>query len=1188
MEMEEFGSDGAGGGGSEDEDAWLFADEEHDLSSTDEFSGGSSSGSTNTPLPSSHREPQDLWVDSSGEPLGLFDGEARGGAEREPLPLPPPQLRAVPTEVPAAPSAHGQDSAASTAQQLDPGLTEAKPLKRRRALTVDPPARTAPASVAGLRSHSSGSLPIKDAEHLLLDDSELGAGPRPALLSAIGPAVLGSVFKDDVLRRKSGSDSWVCKAGKKGSSARPTADGVWTVRRSYGTVTLSKSRAGMDAGASGGTLPLSLRFHRYTLEKNATGGGATQSRAGAGNVRSSMKLFHVLADQEQGEEASHTAGGVSAADFAYGGDLAAQRPEGLDAPALKQEAPTQEHSVTGLLVMHQPKQIADRAHGAWVSFRSGPMNVERERGAIVDSTRGAKLISGSGDFAEWHQRRQDERDFHEGDLVGLDRDGLLTRQTTSDHGVWQLGIITRRAVVEGSLPPDETKRSQFDTVAYSGRVVVRLLGSCNAGDFIVPSGLEDGTAYASPATSGRPSHTVGRALVGHSCVPNSITEATANTRREVALVEVTVIAPPDTVQQAETTASAKVKAACTVALIVLAFGVAFRLVASIWAESKDEPLAVSPLYPECPATNVSVLENGLCINCVGQDVVLHFERLRRRTGSAMEMQCPPTHHGSITRSCFDEVGSTKSVIMPAAAQIQGSALVPLTDGSALSGNCTRKACPELELTLQGWRETSWWSSHHVTVPRAIEGSGLVHIPCPTGSDGPYTGVITLLCGPRSEHWSQQQAADTNGTGSPQIVKKINTSACAWITCPRSCMTFNSSTNPREATVMLSPETADANSHWCAGTEQVELPRWSVGERHRALCCRNLAALGGCASSADGLGSATVQCSPGEDTGKEHWTVVQGGCLPPSALRLALGVNQLDAAAGVASALDTATQQQLFAAFSTGLGAIASNSTAGRWAVPHDGQLGRLSASWNEGPWAAIVSEGSSYTNSKTATTIRSGLHASTASRILVNGRSVAALANVSCRQLGLGSAYFVTNCRGLRQITASTPQAANRGWTNAMMELLCPGATTSGSHKCDRLLEVDIREENRNREADHLFDPEDPTSMCMGNESHVGQCFRSQLAQSSFPPEPGAASSQRLCDQALVVACSAERLASKLHGVWVVGDDHAHPDSTAAPAVVVDTGLRKGCKPTNAGDPACWAATLPLAQGNAYKDVTGP
>jgi len=149
------------------------------------------------------------------------------------------------------------------------------------------------------------------------------------------------------------------------------------------------------------------------------------------------------------------------------------------------------------------------------------------------------------------------------------------------------------------------------------------------------------------------------------------------------------------------------------------------------------------------------------------------------------------------------------------------------------------------------------------------------------------------------------------------------------------------------------------------------------------------------------------------------------------------------------------------------------------------------------------------------------------------------------------------------------------------MELLCPVATTSGSHTCDRLLEVDIREENRNREADYLFDSQDPPSMCMGNESHIGQCFRHQLAQSNFPPKPGASSSQRLCDQALVVACSSDRSAGKMDGVWVVGDDNQHPDSVTAPTVVVETGLRKGC--ANVGDPACWAATLPMVQGLAHK-----
>jgi hypothetical protein len=68
-----------------------------------------------------------------------------------------------------------------------------------------------------------------------------------------------------------------------------------------------------------------------------------------------------------------------------------------------------------------------------------------------------------------------------------------------------LGVITRRAVVEGSAPPLE-ERASFDTVAYTGLVPVKVrqrvsgsgchttcVGAAVTGDGIVPSGRNDGS-----------------------------------------------------------------------------------------------------------------------------------------------------------------------------------------------------------------------------------------------------------------------------------------------------------------------------------------------------------------------------------------------------------------------------------------------------------------------------------------------------------------------------------------------------------------------------------------------------------------------------------------------------------------------------------------------------------------------
>jgi hypothetical protein len=197
--------------------------------------------------------------------------------------------------------------------------------------------------------------------------------------------------------------------------------------------------------------------------------------------------------------------------------------------------------------------VVDRApSGKFIAFHAQqPDGQSFELGAIVQQPgRGVKLQSPQGDFAEWHQRAPQEAPFEEGDVVGFDRAGMLTRTT---RGARMLGVISRRAVVEGSCPPEAT-RHNWDTVAYTGTVPVKVVrrrdsrrgrggaaaaatrctdrlegggrghDACTAlmglamdagpsiGDILVPSGRNDGTAHVLPAQSA-PSSTAARARV---------------------------------------------------------------------------------------------------------------------------------------------------------------------------------------------------------------------------------------------------------------------------------------------------------------------------------------------------------------------------------------------------------------------------------------------------------------------------------------------------------------------------------------------------------------------------------------------------------------------------------------------------------------------------------------------------
>eukprot|EP01047_Picozoa_sp_COSAG01_P018244 COSAG01_NODE_984_length_12344_cov_215.085362_14_plen_227_part_00 len=68
---------------------------------------------------------------------------------------------------------------------------------------------------------------------------------------------------------------------------------------------------------------------------------------------------------------------------------------------------------------------------------------EIELGAIVRQGSGITLESAQGDFAEWHRRKAGEPPFQEGDVIGFDRRGLISRRTA---GAIMLGVISRKVV----------------------------------------------------------------------------------------------------------------------------------------------------------------------------------------------------------------------------------------------------------------------------------------------------------------------------------------------------------------------------------------------------------------------------------------------------------------------------------------------------------------------------------------------------------------------------------------------------------------------------------------------------------------------------------------------------------------------------------------------------------------------
>ena len=110
--------------------------------------------------------------------------------------------------------------------------------------------------------------------------------------------------------------------------------------------------------------------------------------------------------------------------------------------------------------------------------------------SAVHSEIGVTYESSSGDYAEWIEKEDHRSDFLPGEIVGV-RAGLLSYDTyTSDHNL----VISTRPIVLGNMSGAD--ESHYEKVAFLGQVPVRIQGEVNVGDFILPSGENNGYATA--------------------------------------------------------------------------------------------------------------------------------------------------------------------------------------------------------------------------------------------------------------------------------------------------------------------------------------------------------------------------------------------------------------------------------------------------------------------------------------------------------------------------------------------------------------------------------------------------------------------------------------------------------------------------------------------------------------------
>ena len=125
----------------------------------------------------------------------------------------------------------------------------------------------------------------------------------------------------------------------------------------------------------------------------------------------------------------------------------------------------------------------------FISFVAGG---NESLGAIQGTGSGGVTLAGPGsDYAEWLPRLDAEESIQEGDVLGL-FGGKVSKKTA---GADMIMAASTGPIVSGN-DPGEGQREDFVLVAFIGQVDIRVRGPVQAGDFLVPSGLDDGTAVA--------------------------------------------------------------------------------------------------------------------------------------------------------------------------------------------------------------------------------------------------------------------------------------------------------------------------------------------------------------------------------------------------------------------------------------------------------------------------------------------------------------------------------------------------------------------------------------------------------------------------------------------------------------------------------------------------------------------
>lgn len=128
------------------------------------------------------------------------------------------------------------------------------------------------------------------------------------------------------------------------------------------------------------------------------------------------------------------------------------------------------------------------ALGAELGYLTSNYSTYVSQGALYQ---GVQYSSGAADFAEYIELAPGARKCFAGEVVGIKNGKVSLVTEGADHVL----AVSSLPIALGNLPK-ESDADRFEKIAFMGQVLVRVTGTVNIGDYILPTGYNDGLAVA--------------------------------------------------------------------------------------------------------------------------------------------------------------------------------------------------------------------------------------------------------------------------------------------------------------------------------------------------------------------------------------------------------------------------------------------------------------------------------------------------------------------------------------------------------------------------------------------------------------------------------------------------------------------------------------------------------------------